>query len=88
MGQIFWTHGDSGHMQFNVSEVLGNATAVAISNAYYPEARNANDAVAKFGTQIGVDMASNIMKEFWPDIRRKFSSSHTAADSSRPVTDR
>jgi hypothetical protein len=23
--------------------------------------------------QIGVDMASNVLKEFWPDISRKFS---------------
>src|SRR5713101_4254321 len=30
MGQIFWTHRDSGHGQFNFSEILGNSTAVAI----------------------------------------------------------
>src|SRR4051812_16655858 len=30
MRQIVWTHADSGHMQFNISEVAGNATAVAI----------------------------------------------------------
>ena len=36
MGQIFWTHGDSGRSQFNYSEVLGNSTAVAIGELYYP----------------------------------------------------
>jgi hypothetical protein len=35
MGQIFWTHRDSGGTQFNFSEVLGNSTAVAISTSYY-----------------------------------------------------
>jgi hypothetical protein len=34
-GQIFWTHGDSGNTHFNFSELIGNSSAVAISNAYY-----------------------------------------------------
>jgi hypothetical protein len=72
IGQIFWTHTDSDRTQFNYSEILGNSTAVAISNAYYPDNRNVADAVTKLGTQIGVDMASNILKEFWPDVSRKF----------------
>jgi hypothetical protein len=71
-GQIFWTHTDKGGTQFNYSEVGGNATAVAISTAYYPGNRNATDAVSKLGTQLGVDMAANILKEFWPDLNRKF----------------
>jgi hypothetical protein len=77
MGQIFLTHTDSGGTQFNFSEVGGNAAAVAISNAYYPENRNATDAIARLGTQIGLDMASNILKEFWPDVSRKLSKKHS-----------
>jgi len=73
MGQILWTHTDSDRTQFNYSEVLGNSTAVAISEAYYPDHRNATDAASKLGMQLGVDMASNVLKEFWPDISRKFS---------------
>lgn len=73
VGQIFWTHTDSGGRQFNYSEVAGNATAVAISVAYYPENRDASDAVEKLGTQIAVDMAANIVKEFWPNRERKTS---------------
>ena len=76
VGQIFWTHGDSGRGQFNFSELGGNATAVAISNAYYPDSRDVADGVSKFGTQIGVDMASNILKEFSNDLSRKFSKKH------------
>jgi hypothetical protein len=72
MGQIFWTHRDSGGTQFNYSEIVGNSAAVAISNAYYVNNRTAGDAVSKLGTQIGVDMAANILKEFWPDLHRKF----------------
>lgn len=76
MGQIFVTHTDSGGKQFNFSEIVGNSTAVAISNAYYPENRNVADNVSRLGVQIGIDMASNVMKEFWPDLRRKFSRKH------------
>jgi len=73
IGQIFWTHTDSGHMRFNYSEIAGNATAVAISNAYYPDNRNALDGISKLGVQIGVDMAGNVLKEFSPELGRLFS---------------
>jgi len=76
MGQIFYTHNDSGAKQFNYSEILGNSTAVAISNAYYADNRTAGDAVSKLGMQLGVDMASNILKEFWPDLERKLHRKH------------
>jgi hypothetical protein len=72
IGQTLWTHSDSGRMRFNYSEVLGNATAVAISTAYYQDNRDAGDAVTKLCTQIGVDMAANVLKEFSSDINRKF----------------
>jgi hypothetical protein len=76
VGQIFWTHTDSGHRQFNFSEIIGNSTSVAISNAYYPDNRNALDASTKLGLQIGVDMAGNILKEFSPELNRTFSRKH------------
>ncbi len=75
-GQVIITHGDSGRTQFNVSELAGNATAVAISNAYYVDNRDVSDAAVKWGTQVAVDAASNILKEFWPDILQKFSHKH------------
>jgi hypothetical protein len=73
IGQIFWTHTDSDRTQLNYSEILGNSTAVAISNAYYQDNRSATNSATKLGIQIGVDMASNVLKEFWPDVSRKFS---------------
>ncbi|HEX4773392.1 MAG TPA: hypothetical protein VH351_21345 [Bryobacteraceae bacterium] len=69
-GQIFWTHNDSGTSGFNFSEVLGNASGAAISMSYYPDNRDAKDMGAKLGTQLGVDAASNVLKEFWPEIER------------------
>jgi hypothetical protein len=78
MGQIFWTHKDSGGTQFNYSEVIGNSTAVAISNAYYPDNRTVSNAISKLGIQLGVDTTSNVLKEFWPDFERKFARKHRA----------
>jgi hypothetical protein len=87
VGQIFWTHRDSGGYRVNFSELGGNATAVALSNAYYPGSHSAATAVSKFGLQVGVDMMSNILKEFWPDLDRKFSRKHHAeADRPKPFT--
>jgi hypothetical protein len=72
-GQIFVTHNDSGKTAFNYSEIIGNSTAVAISNSYYADNRDARDAGVKLSTQLGVDAAANVLKEFWPDLQRKFS---------------
>jgi hypothetical protein len=85
MEQIFWTPVDSGRKQFNYSEIVGNSTAVAISNAYYPEGRDASSAVLKLGSQVGVDMAANVLKEFWPDVRDMLSREHKAKTSSQPA---
>ena len=79
ISQIFRVHRDSGGTQFNYSEWLGNATAVAISNAYYPDQRSAGSSISKLTMQIGVDAVGNILKEFWPDLQRKFSKKPSAA---------
>jgi hypothetical protein len=76
VGQIILTHTDEGKNTFNYSEILGNSTAVAISMAYYPDSRDASDAVIKLVDQLSVDAASNVLKEFWPEILRKFSRKH------------
>jgi hypothetical protein len=76
IGQIFWTHTDSGGTMFNFSEIGGNATASAISNAYYPDSRTAANFFTRMGTQVGIDMAGNVLKEFWPDLYNKLSRKH------------
>jgi len=69
--RVFVTRTDSGGTRFNFSEVIGNASGTAISNAYYPDGRNVVDNVQKLGTQIGIDAISQVLKEFWPDVKRK-----------------
>jgi hypothetical protein len=70
VGQLFWTHTDSGGSQFNFSEVVGNATAVAIANIYYPDNRRLSSNLSKLGIQLAVDGVANIVKEFSPDLGR------------------
>jgi hypothetical protein len=84
MGQIFVTHGDNRKTQFNLSEVGGNATAVALSNTYNPSNRTAADAAGKLGIQLGVDMAGNILKEFAPDLYRKLGSKKPTSSNPAP----
>jgi hypothetical protein len=70
--RVMVTHKDSGGVRFNYSEWLGNASAVAISNAYYPGSLTfANDAT-KLLIEVGTDATSQVLKEFWPDIKRRW----------------
>ena len=61
---------DSGRNSFNFSEWGGNAAAVAISNAYYPDTRTAADNAQRLLIACGTDAFSNVLKEFWPDVKR------------------
>jgi hypothetical protein len=71
LSRVLVTHKDSGGRRFNYSEWLGNASTVAISNAYYPDSRTAAENANKLLTMVGTDAVSQVLKEFWPDIRRK-----------------
>jgi hypothetical protein len=71
ISRIFVTRKDSGGNFFNFSEFLGNATAIAISNVYYPAAdRGFTSSLNNWGIQMGIDAFGNELKEFWPDIHR------------------
>jgi hypothetical protein len=69
ISRAFVTRGDNGHAQFNISSVLGNATAAGLTNVWYPPRdRDVETTLARFGTRMGVDMAANIFKEFWHEL--------------------
>jgi hypothetical protein len=72
LSRTFVTKTDSGGMEFNWSEVGGNACVAALSNAYYPpQERGVGQTLRDWGTQMESAALNNIVKEFWPDIRRK-----------------
>ena len=67
---------DSGRRTFNFSEWGGNSVAVAVSNAYYPDTRDWHDNLERLFVACGTDTFSNVLKEFWPDVKRKFQKHH------------
>jgi hypothetical protein len=69
--QIVIGRKDSGRWGFNFSEFWGGAAAAGISNLYYPDSRTAPDNLKRFASQIGNDAISNVLKEFWPDIKHR-----------------
>jgi hypothetical protein len=75
ISRIFVTRTDSGHDRFNFSEIVGSAVSAGISTySYHPRAdRNLANAASVWGTQVGYDTFTIVAKEFWPDLRRKFS---------------
>jgi hypothetical protein len=74
ISRIFVTRRDSGGSLFNFPEFVGNATAITISNVYYPAAdRGFTSGLNNWGVQMGIDAFGNELKEFWPDIHHWFS---------------
>jgi len=73
VSRIFITRTDSGHAEFNFSEIVGSAMAAGISTySYHPrDERNLANTASVWGTQVGLDMFTLVVKEFWPDIHRK-----------------
>jgi hypothetical protein len=63
---------DSNHKTFNFAEWTGNSVAVGISNLYYQDGRTWQDNVERLLVQCGTDTLSNVLKEFWPDVKRHF----------------
>lgn len=66
------TKTDRGTQRVNLSELIGNGIDAGISNSYYPDQRGVSETVTRWWTQIATDSLSNVLKEFWPDIKRKF----------------
>ena len=72
--RLFVTRSDAGKNQFNFSELFGAGMAAVISDyGYHPSGdKSAGNVANVWGTQMGVDYMTYMLKEFWPDLRRKF----------------
>ena len=90
VSRIFVTRTDSGHSQFNYSEIVGSALSASISTySYHPKStyistptnphkfvpsdRTLANTANVWGSQVGYDTITIVVKEFWPDIHRKLS---------------
>jgi len=65
------TRTDSGARSFNFSEVVGAGASSGISNLYYPASnRTWTKTGQRWALNVGIDSATNVFKEFWPDLNR------------------
>jgi hypothetical protein len=63
------TRTDSGGKTFNTSEVAGAGASAGLSTLYYPSShRSLGNVASEWGIDIGIDSASFVVKEFWPNI--------------------
>ena len=70
--RVFITRTDSGGNAFNWSGILAPLASEGIANTYLPEGdRTAGQTIERYGTDIGVRAAGNLMREYWPTLSKK-----------------
>jgi len=69
--RVLLTKTDSGKSTFNFAEVVGNGIGGSIANLYYPDERGLGDTASRMALQIATDSLSNLLKEFWPDVKNR-----------------
>lgn len=86
VSRTFVTRTDSGHSQFNFSEVVGSAISAAISTySYHPRSdRTIGNTASVWGTQVGYDTLTIEVKEFWPDIKRMIRGKRESTSNQTP----
>ena len=71
--RVLVTRTDSGNETFNASEIIGAGAASSISSLYYPQQYHTWTKIGqRWLTSCLIDTANFSVKEFWPDINRKF----------------
>ncbi len=64
---------DNGSRGISFSRIGGAAGAAFISRAWQPPSTTtAGDGAVSFGLTIGTQMGFNVVREFWPDVKRHF----------------
>jgi hypothetical protein len=77
VSHIFVSKSDSGATSFNSPEIVGNALAALASMSYHVHERTAGDVLYQWGfTYIATDAVGQVLKEFWPDVKRKLFQKH------------
>jgi hypothetical protein len=71
LSRVVVTRTDDDRETFNYSEVFGAGAAAGLSNLYYPSGeRTAGKTMGNFATDVGIDAATFMFHEFWPDINK------------------
>lgn len=64
---------DNGNRMFNFSLWLATTSSVVVSNTYHPDSRRGfAPAATRVGYAVAQDIGFDILREFWPEISRKF----------------
>lgn len=64
---------DSGNHMFNFSEWCGTVSSKAVSNLYHPgNPRGFGPTAERVGLSVAGDMGWDVLREFWPEVARKF----------------
>jgi len=85
MRHVFVAQSDAGRPTLNYSEWMGLASAKALSNLIHPDnERGFGTTAQRVGMNVTSDMAWDVLKEFWPDINRKFHLPFRRHDESLP----
>jgi hypothetical protein len=73
VGRVLITRSDAGKTQLNYSELGGALVAATISTyTYHPESeRGFGNIASVWASQMGWDAVTYMIKEFWPDLRKK-----------------
>ncbi len=67
----FAPRNDNGERTVGVSRVAGALSSGFVSNTWYPERlSDTSHALSRTGITLGGDAAKNLLREFWPDIKR------------------
>jgi len=72
VSRVLVARGDNGQAQFNISKVGGAVSAGLISTRWYqPPDDTVGRGFGRAGVSLAVSAVTNVLREFWPDIRRK-----------------
>jgi hypothetical protein len=69
ISRVFMTRSDSGHETWNGSYIFGNLASAGMANLYIQN-RDAGTIFTDFAIGMGSDAGFNVLKEFWPSLRK------------------
>ncbi len=72
LSRVIVTRTDRGRAAPNFSELFGNAAVAGIGNLYYTDSRTLGDNASRAISFTATDAIGNVLKEFWPDAKRRF----------------
>lgn len=64
------TRSDTGRQTWNAAYILGNLGSAGIANLYISN-RDAGTIFSDFAVGMGMDAGYNIVREFWPAMRKR-----------------